>query len=162
MQDIINFYCSTYVYTRAHTHILRLELAGFQSGSLVSGNMRGKLFRKLSTGDSAGFKAAIVVPQLRLLQSLHVTCLLTHHCRRSLSLLFTFCLAVIGRPIKTDKALVTSFKGYDACSLPLVSLVEAIVRTTGAAPFTAAVNEYFATCGVDVVGVGVGDCSSSR
>jgi len=51
VEDIMKFYCSTYVYTRAHTHILRLELAGFQAGSLVSGNMRGKLFKKLSSGD---------------------------------------------------------------------------------------------------------------
>jgi len=63
------------------------------------------------------------------------------------------CLAAIGRPIKTDKALAACLKGYDACSLPLISLVEAIIRNTGVAPFTAAVTEYFATCGVDVVRV---------
>jgi len=62
-----------------------------------------------------------------------------------------FCLADIGRPIKTEKAVVACFKGYDACSLPLISLVEAIIRTTGVATFIAAVNEYFATCGVNVV-----------
>lgn len=60
-------------------------------------------------------------------------------------------IAATGLILRTDKLIASSFKGYDACSLPLVGLVEALTRGIGAATFSKAVFQELDTCGVDKV-----------
>lgn len=50
VEDIVQFYCSSYRYTKAYAHVHKLELQGFQAGCLMSGNMRNRVVRNLSSG----------------------------------------------------------------------------------------------------------------
>jgi hypothetical protein len=50
VEDIVEFYCSKYAYTKASTHVAKLEQSGFQPGALVSGNTRKLVFANLQAG----------------------------------------------------------------------------------------------------------------
>lgn len=54
MEDIVQFYCSKYTYTKASAHMHDLQQSGFQPGALVSGNMRNRVFRNLVAGELSG------------------------------------------------------------------------------------------------------------
>lgn len=54
VDDIVQFYCSTYRYTKACTYVQKLEQQGFQPGSLLSGNMRNRVLNNLTAGDLGG------------------------------------------------------------------------------------------------------------
>ena len=51
VQDIVEFYCSSYRFTKASAHVQKLEQQGFQAGSLISGNMRNRVMHKLAIGN---------------------------------------------------------------------------------------------------------------
>lgn len=59
--------------------------------------------------------------------------------------------AVIGRPLKVDKAVSAAFKAYDACSLPLVDLVDVLAGVADAGVFAKATFEEMHVVGVDTV-----------
>lgn len=50
VEDIVHFYCSKYAYTKASTHVAKLEQSGFQPGALVSGNTRKRVLANLQAG----------------------------------------------------------------------------------------------------------------
>lgn len=51
VDEIVQFYCDAYRYTKASAHVQKLELQGFQPGSLLSGNMRIRLIANLTAGN---------------------------------------------------------------------------------------------------------------
>jgi hypothetical protein len=55
--------------------------------------------------------------------------------------------------LKFDKAITAAFKAYDACSLPLVDLVEVLAGAADANAFAKAAFEEMSIVGVDTVGV---------
>jgi hypothetical protein len=60
---------------------------------------------------------------------------------------------VIGRSLKFDKAVTAAFKAYDACSLPLLDLVEVLAGAAEAGAFAKATFEEMNIVGVDTVSV---------
>jgi hypothetical protein len=63
----------------------------------------------------------------------------------------TCLIAVTGRSIRFDKAIAAAFKAYDACSLPLVDLVEVLAGAADAGAFAKATFEEMNALGVDTV-----------
>lgn len=53
--------------------------------------------------------------------------------------------------LKYDKTITSAFKAYDACSMPLVDLVEALTGAVNAGAFGRAVHDEMSTVGVDMV-----------
>lgn len=62
-----------------------------------------------------------------------------------------FLNTAIGSSIKFDKAVTAAFKAYDACSLPLLDLVEVLAGAADPAAFAKATFEEMVTVGVDTV-----------
>eukprot|EP00883_Tetradesmus_obliquus_P013441 jgi/Sobl393_1/6391/SZX78464.1 len=60
-----------------------------------------------------------------------------------------FLHTAIGRSIKSDKAVTAAFKAYDACSLPLLDLVEVLAGAADPAAFAKATFEEMVSVGVD-------------
>jgi len=61
------------------------------------------------------------------------------------------CPAADERKSGADKAVQAAFKGYDSCSVPLLSLVEVLVQAAGARFFTEALFNALPTCYIDPV-----------
>lgn len=130
------FHTAVYAPSSARAHQQQLRAAGFQPGSLFSGNSRRRVLAKLPAGEDASGAAT-------------VQALLPGELTRMRAPL-PAAAGAFG-PSEFGDSMASLLTAYDACKLPLAGLVTGLVRRCGPAALVRAVYECLEGAGVDTV-----------